>query len=71
MIRAVTFDLDGVYFTEDSFKKFKSIFRQYSPGQALIDHVLAAQTLGINAFVYQGFDHFIDKLGLGLLQSVV
>ncbi|MEK7528088.1 MAG: HAD-IA family hydrolase [Patescibacteria group bacterium] len=34
-------------------------------------NVLSAQSLGINAFVYQGFDHFIDKIGLGLLQSVV
>lgn len=39
MIKAVTFDLDGVYFTEDSFKKFKSHFLEYTSDQALIDHI--------------------------------
>jgi putative hydrolase of the HAD superfamily len=41
MVRAVTFDLDGVYFTGNSFKKFKSIFLEFTPDQALIDHVLS------------------------------
>ncbi len=41
MIKAVTFDLDGVYFTGDSFKKFKNIFLEYTSDQDLIDYVLA------------------------------
>ncbi|OGL52201.1 hypothetical protein A3K55_00040 [Candidatus Shapirobacteria bacterium RBG_13_44_7] len=41
MIRAVTFDLDGVYFTEDSFQTFKANFPKNTTDQNLIDHVLS------------------------------
>lgn len=41
MIKAITFDLDGVYFTEDSFKNFKSNFPKNTTDQNLVDHVLA------------------------------
>lgn len=40
MIKAITFDLDGVYFTEDSFKKFKSIFPTNNSDPDFVEHVL-------------------------------
>lgn len=40
MIKAITFDLDGVYFTEDSFKKLKSIFPTNNSNPDFVEHVL-------------------------------
>ena len=40
MIKAITFDLDGVYFTQDSFKKFKSIFPTNNADPDFVEHVL-------------------------------
>lgn len=40
MIKAITFDLDGVCFTEESFKKFKSIFPTNNSDPDFVEHVL-------------------------------
>lgn len=72
MIKAITFDLDGVYFSEDSFKKFKTIFPKNTTDQNLIDHVLAKSDEMMNFkrgilteaqywdFVNQSFGQFLS-----------
>jgi len=40
MIKAVTFDLDGVYFTEDSFQSFKRRLPKTITDEAVVNQVL-------------------------------
>ena len=41
MIKAITFDLDGVYFTADSFSKFKADLPKTCQDNNLVDYVFA------------------------------
>ncbi len=45
MIKAICFDLDGVYFTADSFKKFKESISNLTTKNDSVNYVLTGETM--------------------------
>ena len=64
MIKAVCFDLDGVFFSEQSFRRFKSHLAEYTDHIAIIDEVFHGPMMDkfkTNMIIEEEFWHYVRQ----------